>query len=255
MILRGLSENLKQQNWTAIWIEFVLLVAGVFFGIQVSNWNEDRLEAQRADGYIERIERDLDRDIATMGRRLAFWQQVIDYGQGAIDYSETGQLVDDSAWQTLLAFYQASQLFPYVPIDITYQELRSAGELGLLPSESMREGLADYYVGGNGYAAVTLSRVDPEYRKLVRGYTPTVASQQVWTACHETTGGDDQLMRPCDSPMSEADAQRVLDGYLADPRLLPELRFWITNLRVMRDLVGEHQQSSRALANQLQREK
>ena len=42
MILRRLSQSLKTQNWTAIWIEFVLLVAGVFLGIQVANWNEAR---------------------------------------------------------------------------------------------------------------------------------------------------------------------------------------------------------------------
>ena len=35
MILRGLAKNLKEQNWMAIGIEFVLLIAGVFLGIQV----------------------------------------------------------------------------------------------------------------------------------------------------------------------------------------------------------------------------
>ena len=42
MILRRLAHNLREQNWTAIAIEFVLLVLGVFLGIQVANWNEDR---------------------------------------------------------------------------------------------------------------------------------------------------------------------------------------------------------------------
>ncbi len=42
MILRRFAEALKQQNWTAIAIEFVLLVLGVFLGIQVSNWNAER---------------------------------------------------------------------------------------------------------------------------------------------------------------------------------------------------------------------
>ena len=30
MILRRLTQSLKEQNWTAIWIEFILLVTGVF---------------------------------------------------------------------------------------------------------------------------------------------------------------------------------------------------------------------------------
>lgn len=53
MILRRLAENLKQQNWTAIWIEFVLLVAGVFLGIQVSNWNEARIERERTSQVLD----------------------------------------------------------------------------------------------------------------------------------------------------------------------------------------------------------
>ena len=47
MILRRFSESLKEQNWTAILIEFVLLVVGVFLGIQVSNWNEARIGQAR----------------------------------------------------------------------------------------------------------------------------------------------------------------------------------------------------------------
>ena len=41
MILRRLAENLHAQNWTAIAIEFVLLVAGVFLGIQAQDWQGD----------------------------------------------------------------------------------------------------------------------------------------------------------------------------------------------------------------------
>jgi len=39
MILSRLSHSLKEQNWTVIVVEFVLLVSGVFLGMQVANWN------------------------------------------------------------------------------------------------------------------------------------------------------------------------------------------------------------------------
>ncbi|MCC6788995.1 MAG: hypothetical protein IT547_14270, partial [Hyphomonadaceae bacterium] len=44
MILRRVMEHLRKQEWTAIGIDFVIVVLGVFVGIQVSNWNEGRLE-------------------------------------------------------------------------------------------------------------------------------------------------------------------------------------------------------------------
>ena len=124
MILRRLSLSLKQQNWTAIWIEFVLLVAGVFLGIQVSNWNAARADDARAQAYLERIRADLQSDLQSIERREIFWPKVNDYGKAAIHYAETGERVEGSAWKTVLAFYQASQLWQWGPTDATYQELR-----------------------------------------------------------------------------------------------------------------------------------
>ena len=42
--------HLREQNWTAVWIDFVIVVVGVFVGLQVQDWNEvrkDRSEEQR----------------------------------------------------------------------------------------------------------------------------------------------------------------------------------------------------------------
>ncbi len=55
MILRRLSQSLKEQNWTAITIEFILLVSGVFLGIQVSNWNQTQKDDQSSRAIIENL--------------------------------------------------------------------------------------------------------------------------------------------------------------------------------------------------------
>jgi len=44
MILRRISENVKAQNWFAVAIEFVIVVVGVFMGLQVQDWNDLRKE-------------------------------------------------------------------------------------------------------------------------------------------------------------------------------------------------------------------
>jgi hypothetical protein len=59
VILRRIVEQVRAQNWTAISIEFVLLVAGVFLGMQVSNWNEARLERALVNGHLSEIADDL----------------------------------------------------------------------------------------------------------------------------------------------------------------------------------------------------
>lgn len=47
MILRRITQHVKEQNWFAVWLDFLIVVLGVFLGIQIGNWNETRLD-QRA---------------------------------------------------------------------------------------------------------------------------------------------------------------------------------------------------------------
>jgi hypothetical protein len=44
MLFRRVRDHVVHQNWTAIAIDFLIVVAGVFVGTQVSSWNSDRLE-------------------------------------------------------------------------------------------------------------------------------------------------------------------------------------------------------------------
>jgi hypothetical protein len=39
MILRRVVEHLKQQHWTAAFLDFAIVVVGVFVGLQAQDWN------------------------------------------------------------------------------------------------------------------------------------------------------------------------------------------------------------------------
>lgn len=67
MILRRLAQHLKEQNWTAIGIEFVLLVVGVFLGIQVANWNTALADRRVAATYVAAIADDVRADMNEIG--------------------------------------------------------------------------------------------------------------------------------------------------------------------------------------------
>jgi len=246
MILRRVAQSLKDQNWTTIAIEFVLLVAGVFLGIQVANWNEQRAEDVRADAYLARIRGNLQTDLLSIKRREDFWRQVIADGKAAIRYAESGELADGSAWKTVRAFYQASQLWQWAPADATYQEMRSGGELGLIRDETLREALSQYYLE-SGSAVAYIFYLQPEYRRIVRGLTPSVVADHIWANCWRQPTPTEQYLLDCDSPISEAAAEAVLAGYQADPKLLPELRFWLANQGVALNVIGNYRTSLDAM--------
>lgn len=248
MFFRRLAVQLARQNWLAIGIEFGIVVAGVFVGTQVSNWNSDRLEQRRALGYLARIEANLKDDLDAMQASVEYWTEVIAYGEDAIAYADQGRLVGGSRWRTVLAFYQASQLSTYRIDDTTYQELRSAGDLGLLRGGKLSQALAGYYVTGPVPSSPHLVQYNPEYRTIVRSYTPIAVSDYIWDNCVTEAGKLGEGFNPeCTSPIGEQEAQALLDRYVATPGLVPALRFWVSNQKVATRMVAASQKDAEAL--------
>ncbi len=247
--LLRVAEHIHTQNWTAIGIDFLIVVLGVFVGLQVSNWNSSRLDAAKADAYVARIVENLRSDIASIEDREAFWGQVSAYGDSAIRYAETGELVEGSAWKTVLAFYQASQVWLWASNDATYRELLNGGDLRLIEDERLRATLPVYH-GSKGELDYLFTMI-PEYRRIVRGVSPAAVSDQIWSHCHRITNDFQQVLMDCGSPITEAEAQAVLRAYLAEPELLAELRFWVANQRVATRTLKVRKEHARRILREL----
>jgi hypothetical protein len=233
VILRRVIAHFRKQEWTAIFLDFLIVVVGVFVGIQVSNWNDARADQQRAQGYLERIGADLDTDIAAIVERTAFWRQVADYGALGLDYAETGNARDHTQWEFLLAYFQASQVSELIPAQATYDELKSAGEMGLIGDLDFRNALSNYY---KFPAAPTLTE-RPPYRQHVRGIIPVDIQKYIWDACYASNPAGDQEMHSCPSPISEQRAAEIVDAIAGDAALMSELRYWMSTMHVA-SLIG-----------------
>ena len=101
MILRRFAESLQQQNWAAIAIEFVLLVLGVFLGIQVANWNEARADRAAYEAAIGRLSAEIDTNLASLDtfdvdiqNSLATGSRALTVLQSCVDSEENRRIVD-----------------------------------------------------------------------------------------------------------------------------------------------------------------
>ena len=76
MILRSVMRHVRDQNWFAVGLDFVIVVVGVFIGIQVANWNEERAEGDLADRYRLQLMEDVRADLADIevGYRTSEWR-------------------------------------------------------------------------------------------------------------------------------------------------------------------------------------
>lgn len=253
MILSRVIEHVKAQNWTAIFIDFVIVVVGVFIGIQVSNWNEARAERVREQSYLVRIRADLQSDIDGLAERLRYWSAVAAAGRAAANYAETGALVDGSSWKTTLAFYEASNIWLYAPNDTTFKEMSSAGDVSLIRKEELRAAVSSYYSDGAKLVRAVVYTNIPEYRQIVRGATPTVVARYIVEHCH-SSGPMNQRLVACASPVTEAAAGDILRAYLDHPQLLDRLRFWLINLDQLVQGAAPDDAAARALAAAIDKE-
>ena len=145
MIVRRIGEHVRAHNWFAVAIDFAIVVVGVFIGIEVANWNQDRQARAEERRYYVQIRDDLADDVRTMQvaiRRSQRNDAAAELALGAL----AGQVPEDvSNGQVAVAFHRAG--FLYLPLVSrgTYDELVSTGNLGLLRNRKLKDAIVEYY--------------------------------------------------------------------------------------------------------------
>ena len=241
MILQRITTNLKKRQWGTVALEVLIVVVGIFIGLQVDDWNEARKDRARALAYLERIAADLDTDLTNVTDRMSFWGDVSAYGAKGLSYAETGEAGSATQWELLVAFFQASQVAEFFTSQATYDELKSAGELGLISDLDLRGALTDYY--NFGAAATVQER--PAYREHVRGAIPLDIQRYIWEECYASDQFGKQKMFDCDSPIDKARAREIVDALVSDAALMAELRYWMSTMHVA-SLIGRDRTNAAA---------
>jgi hypothetical protein len=70
MILRRVIEHVKEQNWTAVALDFFIVVLGVFIGIQVSNWNAARADHVREVRYLNNLAVEIREEVTALDEMM-----------------------------------------------------------------------------------------------------------------------------------------------------------------------------------------
>ncbi len=146
--LLRVAEHIRTQNWTAIGIDFAIVVIGVFVGIQVANWNEDRQQTALQAQYLERLRIDLIGIRERTQQHVGFYRDSIDGGELLM----TRMLADDAASQDTpidhagmaRALDALAQTRNPPPLPATYVEMRSNGQLSRIANPRLRDRLTDY---------------------------------------------------------------------------------------------------------------
>lgn len=143
MLVRRLAESIKAQNWMAIAIEFVLLVSGVFLGIQVANWNEARRDRALERQYLERLREDFARSATAAEGSAGKMESQGRKATLVVDSLRACRLDEGQRAAFASALYVLGRIEPPVMTRGTIDELRSTGRLGIIRSVRLRQALSD----------------------------------------------------------------------------------------------------------------
>ena len=75
MLLRRITEHIKAQNWTAVALDFVIVVIGVFMGIQVSNWNDAQSSKAELRTSLIRLNKEVSQNIGLIETVLVLYEE------------------------------------------------------------------------------------------------------------------------------------------------------------------------------------
>jgi hypothetical protein len=166
MILRRVIEHFRKQEWTAIALDFVIVVIGVFVGLQAQEWSQDfndrRREAQIVEGLIADL--DIDRaqyaqSLVTAAKRLRAAAASLEgaglppldfdageQGAGTVDYTfDLSQLAAmpverrDRLWTEIVLGYHPT------PSTMTYDAFAGAGDVEIIRDAELARGIQRYY--------------------------------------------------------------------------------------------------------------
>ena len=186
LIPRRLYEHVRTHNWFAVVVDFVIVVVGVFIGIQVSNWNEERHERDAAKIYVERIREDIAASARNTENLLQYYRLVRTQALAALDGFDRPE--NDLGEQFLYDAYKASTVINRRVERKTYDEILSAGAMNLIRNLEVRSRLGVYYK--SVAEAEELVRNDPPYRDNLRRHMPYPVQAVIFERCYGNTSLD-----------------------------------------------------------------
>lgn len=244
MILRRLSANLREQNWTAITIEFVLLVLGVYLGVIAANWNQAGVEQRETSRLLDQLEVELKKFVNGLNGPSRYYATTERYAHQANLGWQRDPSVSDRDF--VIAAYQASQVTAVGNNAAVWAQIFGADQLRNIKDYEVRDGLGR--VMTFDFTLVSLDAVSTPYRQEVRKVIPNEIQAAVRSRCGDrlVPDGSFELPQTCDIPIDPAEARAAAAALRARPALQEELRWHqaavanqILNVRTLQQFTRE----------------
>jgi len=141
MLFRRIKTHFKKQDWSGVALDLLVVVVGVFLGLQAANWNEERNDRAREKNVLAALSADLAETQEQLtrllensrdgSRSLRTLVERIDGNEGSMPLQELDRHV-------FLGLYLVPN---FVPTNFTYEELLNTGRLDVITNSGLRQRL------------------------------------------------------------------------------------------------------------------
>ena len=234
MLLRRVIAHFRNQEWTAIGIDLVIVVVGVFIGIQVANWNAERETSQKAAIFTERLKADLREEAWGYQLLIEYFRDVLASADTAVNALSGKSSASNEA--ILIGAYRATQYKQRTRRRSTYDELISTGTIGLIRDQALRDTAMRIYnvatldsIAREGSA----SRFREAFRMSIPNDVQRVLNKQCgdrYIVVGDFKGIADVIDYPCTTGLPEDVIDDAVAALRSNPILVPVLRLRIADI-------------------------
>jgi hypothetical protein len=123
----------------------LVVVVGIFVGLQISNLNEARKNVLKGESYLNRIAAELEQDIEFFDATLRVNTMGAENGLFLLSTLENEELVRDNPTKFILTIAGLGSTLKINVSNNTFEEIKFSGNLELIDNEDLRNKIADYY--------------------------------------------------------------------------------------------------------------
>ncbi|MEE2525922.1 hypothetical protein V0U79_06055 [Hyphobacterium sp. HN65] len=189
MILSRLSHAFRTQNWFAVALEFLIVIAGVVIGFQITAWNEARGERDLEQRYVERLADALETDIAQFSNAIELAILRAEQARQVLAAIEDNSVAHEDPTDFLRGIVTAAYTFVPTVDEVVFEEMISRGDVAIIRAETLRSQIGAYYQFLESYSQwhYLRSHVQTDYMAQRAGVL-TPAQERLWVDAYVTDG-------------------------------------------------------------------
>jgi hypothetical protein len=144
MITKRITQAIAKQNWSAALVELLVVVIGIFLGLQASSWYEGRVEADLETAILERLKVDFGEIGGEIDAALEFHQNIIDGLDKLRVALDSGTISEGNKTTVLDSLRSVLNVDTGGGESATYQEILASGRVRLLHDIDLVSALSEY---------------------------------------------------------------------------------------------------------------